>query len=351
MAVTVEDTRDIVAAAEALRGARRVTAICHENPDADTIGAAIAVAIMAERLGAEAEVVAADGIPPSFSFLPRVDQVRRSPALEPDLAVVCDAASLERVGRIATEEAAWFAGARLLSIDHHVTNTGFGDINLVDPDAAATCEVLARLVDPLGLELDAELATALLTGIVRDSHGFSDPATSGDTLRSAARLVDAGAPLALITRSVLFELPYPALSLWGRMLANLGQTAGGRIVYTTLTESMLAETGTRQHDADGLAEFLSRATGAQITILFREVGPEETRVSIRTTDGVDAARIAAAFGGGGHARRAGFVAEEGPTSLKRSLLRASESEIARSSRSQPPRHGTADPDQEPDALP
>ena len=327
MAVTVEDTRDIVAAAEALRSARRVTAICHENPDADTIGAAIAVAIMAERLGAEAEVVAADGIPPSFSFLPRVDQVRRSPALEPDLAVVCDAASLERVGRIATEEAAWFAGARLLSIDHHVTNTGFGDINLVDPDAAATCEVLARLVDPLGLELDAELATALLTGIVRDSHGFSDPATSGDTLRSAARLVDAGAPLALIFRSVLFELPYPAMALWGKMLANLRRAADGRIVYTTLTEEMLAETGTRQEDADGLAEFLSRAKGAQTTILFREVGPDETRVSIRTAEGVDAARIAAAFGGGGHARRAGFATRGVPQAIRAAVLRAVQNEI------------------------
>ena len=132
MAVTVEDARDIVAAVDALRGARRVTAICHENPDADTVAAAIAVSIIAERLGAESEVVSADGIPPALSFLPRVDRVRRAPALVPDLAVVCDAATFERVGRIALDQADWFARARVLNIDHHVTNTGFGDVNLVN---------------------------------------------------------------------------------------------------------------------------------------------------------------------------------------------------------------------------
>jgi phosphoesterase RecJ-like protein len=300
-----DNVTDIGEVAEALRQARRISAICHENPDADTIGAAVAMRIIAERLGAEAEIVSADGIPPVFGFLPHVQDVRRRPMLEPDLAVVCDAATLERVGRIAREEADWFGRARLLNIDHHVSSNLFGHLNLVDPRAAATCEVLTRLVDELGLELDVELATALLTGIVRDSHGFSDRSTSGDTLRAAARLVDAGAPLAQIHRLILSELPYPTLALWGKMLAEIGQAADARIVYTTLTLAMLEQTGTQQHDADGLAEFLANAKGAQVTLLLRELGPSETRVSIRTTEAVDATSVAAPFGGGGHARRAG----------------------------------------------
>ena len=296
---------DFAAAADALRSAQRVTAVCHENPDADTIGAAIAIRLIAERLGAQAEIVSIDGIPALFGFLPHVEEVKHRPHLEPDLAVVCDAANLERVGRIAREEADWFSRARLLNIDHHVSSTHYGDINLVDPHAAATCEVLAHLVEELGIELDAELATALLTGIVRDTQGFADRATSGDTLRIAARLVDAGAPLALIHRYILGELPYPTMALWGKMLASIGQAAGGRIVYTVLTRQMLEETGTQQHDADGLAEFLAKAKGAQVTLLLRELGPAETRVSIRTAEGVDAIRIASSFGGGGHTQRAG----------------------------------------------
>jgi phosphoesterase RecJ-like protein len=121
----------------------------------------------------------------------------------------------------------------------------------------------------------------------------------------AATLVDAGAPLALISRRVLAELPYPTMALWGRMLNNIGQRLDGRIVYTVLTRQMLEETGTAQHDADGVVEFMARAKGAAVTILLRELGPAATRVSIRTTDGIQATRIAAEFGGGGHARRAG----------------------------------------------
>ena len=310
MAVAAESTTDIGEVASALREARRVTAVCHENPDADTIGAAVAICIMAERLGAQAEIVSADGIPPVFGFLPHVEGVHLRPMLDPDLAVVCDAATLERVGRIARDEADWFAKARLLNIDHHVSSNLFGDLNLVDPHAAATCEVLLRLVDALELELEPELATALLTGIVRDSHGFSDRSTSGDTLRAAARLVDAGAPLADIHRAILSDLPYRTMALWGKMLARMGQAADGRIVYTTLTLNDLDETATEQHDADGLAEFLARSKGADVVILMRELGPQETRVSLRTSERVDATQVAGRFGGGGHARRAGCTVEQ-----------------------------------------
>lgn len=302
--------------AEAFRAARRITAICHENPDADTIGAAVAIALIAEQLGVESEIVSIDRPPPLFAFLPRIDDVHSSPWLEPDIAVVCDAATLERVGPLADSEAGWLSRARLVNIDHHISNDRFGALNLVDPAAVATCEVIGRLVDELSLNLDAELATALLTGIVRDSHGFSDAATSGDTLRMAARLVDAGAPLAQIHRAVLGELPYPTMALWGRMLSTIGQRLDGRIVYTVLTREMLDETETAQHDADGIAEFMSMAKGAAVTLLLREVGPSETRVSIRTGDGVDATRIAAAFGGGGHLRRAGCtISRDVPSSL------------------------------------
>jgi phosphoesterase RecJ-like protein len=305
LTIAAERGNDIVEVVAALRSAKRISAICHENPDADTIGAAVSVCIVARRLGAETELVSADGIPPVFSFLPIVQRVVRTPHLEPDLAVLCDAATLERVGRIATEQADWFARARLLNIDHHVSSNFFGDLNLVDPTAAATCEVLIRVVDELGIDLDEELATALLTGIVRDSHGFSDPATSGDTLRAAARLVDAGAPLALIHRRILSELPFATIALWGKMLAGVGSDGGGRIVHATLTQAMLEETGTEQHDAVGLAEFLAKSKDADVTLLLRELGPDETRVSIRTSDAVDATAIASRFGGGGHIRRAG----------------------------------------------
>ncbi|MGH2456134.1 MAG: DHH family phosphoesterase [Candidatus Limnocylindria bacterium] len=298
------------AVVDALRGASSVTAICHENPDADTIGAAIAMALLAERLGARAEIVSTDGIPPSCVFLPLADRVHRLPRLEPGLAVVCDAATLERVGRVRTEAAGWLERATVVNIDHHVSNTGWGALNLVDPSAVATCEIVAALMEQAGVELDQPISTALLAGIVRDSHGFADPATTPRSLRTAARLVDAGAPLALVQRLILGELPHATLVLWGRVLGTSGTEGGGRIVHATLGHGLLGETGTRQHDADGVVELLARTRGADVAILFRELPEGTTRVSLRTTETVDAVRLAAEFGGGGHPRRAGFVVED-----------------------------------------
>ncbi len=295
--------------ADAMRGARRITALCHENPDADTIGGAVAIALIGDRLGKQVEIVSVDAPAPAFDFLPWYDRFSPAPTLEPDLAVICDAATLERVGRVRVEHASWFECARLVNVDHHVTNSRFGHVNLVDPTAAATCQVIAAALPALDVPLDVEIATALLTGIVRDSHGFSDPSTRGETLRIAAGLVDAGAPVSLIHRRVLSELPYATLALWGRMLNGLGQRRDGRIVYATLTQAMLDATGTQNHDADGLAEFIATAKGADICILVRETGPGRTRVSLRVSEAVDATKIAAVFGGGGHTTRAGCTIE------------------------------------------
>ena len=130
----------------------------------------------------------------------------------------------------------------------------------MDPAAAATCQVIAAALPVLEARArTSEIATALLTGIVRDSHGFSDPSTTGETLRIAAELVDAGAPLALIQRRVLADLPFATLALWGLMLRELGSAREGRIIYTTLRPDMLEATGTENSDADGLAEFIARA--------------------------------------------------------------------------------------------
>lgn len=341
MTTAVRQWNTVSEVAEAFRAARRVTALCHENPDADTIGAAIAVSIIAERLGKQSEIVSVDRPAPLFAFLPRIERVRRAPGLEPDLAVVCDAATLERVGRIAQEQAEWLSAACLVNIDHHISNNAFGSLNLVDPTAAATCEVLTRLVRELGVELDAELATPLLTGIVRDSHGFSDGATSGETLRVAAMLVDAGAPLTQIHRYILSELPYPQMALWGRILNGIGQALDGRLIYAVLTQQMLDETGTQQHDADGVVEFMAKAKGADITLLLRELGPSETRVSIRTTDAVDATSIAAQFGGGGHHGRAGCnLAVPGDDAIRR-VITECQDHVRMSTRSRSRAHGEA----------
>ena len=317
----LDDPTALRRVADTLRGARRIASLCHENPDADTLGAAIAVALIAEQLGKEYEIVCADPPAPMYAFLPRFDQIVSVPSGLADVAVVCDAATLERIGPIASTYAAWLSRTAIVNIDHHATNLGFGIANLVDATAAATCEIVAALLPELGIEPDAELATALLSGIVRDTNGFADASTSPRTLRQAAGLVEAGAPLAAIHRTILDEMPYARMLLWGRLLHDLGQRHDGRVIFACLTQAMLDETNTTQPDADGIAEFIAQAKGADIALLLRELDADATRVSIRTTAAVSAAAIARPFAGGGHVRRAGCTV---PAALQDAVVRVLE---------------------------
>ena len=315
--------------AEVLRGAERISAFCHENPDGDTLGAALAITIAAERLGKQAEVVSVDPPPPFLAFLPRVERVRRSPGLEPDVAVVVDAGELSRIGSVVTEQADWFSRARIVNIDHHVSNPGFGAVVWVDPEAAATCELVTLLLAELDVPLDLELATALMAGIVQDTHTFAHPNTSARTLRVAAELVEAGAPLSAINRAVYADKPFSTLALWGLMLAGIAQRAGGRIVYASMTTAMLAAAGEQPTASEGFVDLLGSTRLADITILFKEVGPTETRVSVRTSGRADAVAITSAFGGGGHPRAAGCTVQAGLAAAQELVLAEAERELAR----------------------
>jgi len=315
--------------ADLLRRAERVTAFCHENPDGDTLGAAIAIAIAAERLGKQAEVVSGDPPPPFLAFLPGVERVRQSPSLEPDVAVVVDAGELSRIGPVVTERADWFAAARIVNIDHHVSNPGYGMAAWIDPEAAATCEMVTLLLPELGVPLDAELATALMAGIVQDTHTFAHPNVTPRTLRVAAELVEAGAPLAAINRSVYADRPFSTLALWGLMLAGIGQRAEGRIVHASMSNAMLTSTGEQPTAAEGFVDLLASTKLADITILFKEVGPAEIRVSVRTSARADAVVVAAAFGGGGHPRAAGCTVVAGLDAAQELVLAEAERELAR----------------------
>jgi phosphoesterase RecJ-like protein len=293
------------AVVEAILGATHITAICHENPDADTLGSALALRMAAERLGKRAEVVAADPVPPSLRHLPYADQVRTTPGLEPDVAIVLDGPP-SRTGAVARDSGAWLERARIVNIDHHVSNDGSeASVAWVDADAAATCEMVALLLPDLGVTIDAEIATVLTAGIVQDTHTFSHPNATPRTLRVAADLVEAGAPLSAIHRSIYADKPFSTLALWGRILAGAREVREGRIVYASMTLDMLAETGTDPVASEGYIDLMATTRTADITILFKEASPTEVRVSVRTSARADAVAITSAFGGGGHARAAG----------------------------------------------
>ena len=301
------------AVVEAILGASRITAICHENPDADTLGSALALRMAAERLGKQAEVVAADPVPPSLANLPHADEVRTRPQLEPDLAIVVDG-PLSRTGGVARECGEWLSRAHVINIDHHVSNDGSeAAIAWVDPDAAATCDI----------------ATVLAAGIVQDTHTFAHPNATPRTLRVAADLVAAGAPLSAIHRSIYADKPFSTLALWGKILAGAEQMRDGRIVHASMTLSMLAETGTQPVASEGFIDLLAGTRTADVTLLFKEADANEVRVSVRTSSRADAVAITSAFGGGGHARAAGCTVMAPLAEARHRVLDECERELQR----------------------
>jgi phosphoesterase RecJ-like protein len=313
----------------AIRGADRITAICHENPDADSLGAALAMRMVAEKLGKEAEVVAADGVPPFLATLPGVETVRRSPQLEPDVAVVVDG-PLSRTGAVARDCGPWLERARIVNIDHHISNDGTGvSAAFVDAEAAATCEMMALLIPELGVEIDRDIATVLAAGIVQDTHTFSHPNATPRTLRVMADLVAAGAPLSALHRSIYADKPFSTMALWGRMLNGIGQRRDGRIVHAAQTLAMLAETASDATATEGFVDVLASTRDGEITVLFKEADASQVRVSVRTLTRADAVAITSVFGGGGHARASGCTVDAPMAEAMRRMLDECERELDR----------------------
>jgi phosphoesterase RecJ-like protein len=298
------------AVVDRIRVGRRVLAVGHENPDADTLGASLAVVRIVEALGGRADPVCTDPVPALYDFLPGVERVRTDPdpAVDYDLLVVSDCGTLDRVGAVRDRHPDLFARLPRVVIDHHASNDASGPTDWIDPAAAATCEMVALLARRLDLDLgldDGALAAALIGGIVMDTATFAHPNATPRTLAVSAALVAAGAPLSDISRRLYRTKPTAQLRLFGRVLDRLEASDDGRVVWSWLLDADLAATGTEPPHSEGIIDLLAQADRAEVAILFKEAAGA-TRISVRTRPGgVDATVLTGTFGGGGHARAAG----------------------------------------------
>ena len=298
-----------------ISGARRVLAVGHENPDADTLGATLAVSSIVEACGGRADAVCTDPVPELYQFLPGIERVRIDPDTdaEYDLLVVSDCGTLDRVGAVRDRHRELFERLPRVVLDHHASNDDDRHASdWVDPNAAATCEMVTLLAGRLGVPLDAghgALATTLMAGIVMDTATFAHPNVTPRTMVVSAALVEAGAPLSDISRRLYRTKPERQLRLFGRVLDRLETSDGGRVVWSTLLDADLSATGSLPSDSEGIIDLLAQAQSAEVAILFKQA-PSGTRLSVRTkAGGVDATELTGIFGGGGHARAAGATIE------------------------------------------
>lgn len=316
--------------AAAIAAAKHVLVATHENPDADTLGAALGIAWIVEHHGGRATSISTDAVPRLYEFLAGMDRFVSDPDPDGDydLLVICDCGSLDRLGAVRERHPELFERLPRVLVDHHASNTDGGPRDWVDPSAAATCELVTLLAAKLDVPLDigdGAMAAALMAGIVMDTSTFAHPNSTPRTFAVAAALIAAGAPLSEISRRLYRSKPDSQLRLFGRILDRLEVTDGGRIIHSSLDDSDLEATGTLAAHSEGLIDLLAQSETADVAILFKEAGPASTRISVRTKPGgVDATVLTGAFGGGGHARAAGATIAAPIAEARRQVLAEAE---------------------------
>ena len=281
--------------------AQDIFLITHVDPDGDAIASTLGLAHALKRMGKRYSLACADPIPETFCFLPGVQEFGTPEIGGADLVIAVDDSDPDRFGH--PYEDIPSLGIPIVNIDHHVTNTRFGAINVVRTEAAATSEIVFDLVQDWGVPIDPQLATYLLTGIVTDTQSFTTSSTTPDSLEIAARLVRAGASLTEINESVYKQRRLATLRLWGKVLDRI--QLDGDLVWSVNTRDMQAQCGTQSDDGDGVVNLLATTREARAAIVFRENETGQIDVSIRSRPGVDISAMAVGFGGGGHPQAAG----------------------------------------------
>ncbi|ADG78336.1 Phosphoesterase RecJ domain protein OS=Tsukamurella paurometabola (strain ATCC 8368 / DSM /CCUG 35730 / CIP 100753 / JCM 10117 / KCTC 9821 / NBRC 16120/ NCIMB 702349 / NCTC 13040) OX=521096 GN=Tpau_1718 PE=4 SV=1 [Tsukamurella paurometabola] len=297
-------TSGLTAVADALDGARRVAVYCHIRPDADTIGSGLALARVLRTRGAEVSISHPGPALPSGIGRLADAAAFREPIDVADVAVAVDCASSERLGSL--EESFLSSPVRVV-IDHHATNTGFGTVNLIDPAANSTTELVLAVADALQVPLDAETADCLYAGLVTDTGSFRWTSPTGHIM--AARLLGAGAQGRELAQDLLDTHPRGwftmAAGVLGSARAALDAFGGLGVVYAVCSA---ADRGTLGWDAaESLIDLLRTADDCEVAALFKEGEPGTWSASLRARSAVDVAAFAREVGGGGHRLAAGYT--------------------------------------------
>jgi bifunctional oligoribonuclease and PAP phosphatase NrnA len=313
-----------------------VLILTHQRPDGDALGSMLGLGHMLRAAGKKAFPVLAEGMGSVFRYLPGSGDIRAELPPAYDLSVLVDCADSERI----SVPAGTLSRPPDILIDHHVTNDRFAAVNLVDPAASATAELIADLAAELGLSIPPEAAMCLLAGVVTDTLGFRTPNTGLHTLDVVQRLMQAGGSLPETVERSLYRRSFSAARYWGAGLSRLERD--GDIVWTSLTLADRRAAGYPGRDDADLVNILSSIDGNKVALIFIEQEGGKIKVSWRVVAGMDVTPLAISFGGGGHPAASGANIEGGLEDVTRLVLTRTKKWVAdRHSKDNPSSGGTA----------
>lgn len=287
---------------EEIKKAETIVVLCHESPDGDAVASSLSVMHAVAKLGKEADVIIPE-YSKVFDFLPGADKIlQKGRTNKYDLAISVDCSDLKRL--VGGKE--YFETAkRTIEIDHHSVNSMFADFNYVDPVAPACCQVLIGMFEYFGIDIDKELGTCLLTGIITDTGGFQYSSVTSDTFEFAAQLLRKGVNISKICQEVLRTKTKAHCQLEKLIYERLEFIENGKVAITYLTLKDYAEYSNDMGDDEGLVESIRDIEGVEVAVLLKEKENGGFKISMRSKDNVNVSDICLLLGGGGHPRAAG----------------------------------------------
>ena len=303
---------------QAINEAQTIFVLTHVDPDGDAIGSLTAVGNALARKGKQVTMACDDNVPGRFRFLPLTDKVQKgtSPEAVFDLAIALDCGDESRMGRT-------FADLKqkpfLINVDHHVTNTNFGQINLVDGEATSTAEMLYELLVAIDVDITADIALSLLTGVVTDTLGFRIVGVTPRTMEITSALMAAGADLSLVTMLSLNLKPLSTIRLWQIGLNQMKLDNDTGLAWTSLTYRAQQEVNFNSPSSAGLVNILANIEEAVMSAVLLEQRDGSVRVGFRCRPPYSVSEVALNLGGGGHPLAAGCTLD-GPLAKAESLV-------------------------------
>lgn len=295
----------IAGIADAIRARRRFVISSHVRPDGDAIGSQLAMAFALDALGKEVAIVNRDPVPGPLRAFPGTDRIQVADRVEGqyDAAIIMECGTLERTGVAGLDR------AFVINIDHHPGNAAYGDLNWFDAGAAACAEMVFDLIVALGVPISREIATHIYVGILTDTGSFHYSGISARTFDICRQLVEAGVDPPTVARAVFDSNTLGRLKLFGAVLSAIELEHDGRLAVMRVDQEMARAAGGTYEDTEGLINLPLTVREIRASVFFKEIGPSEYRVSLRSKGAIDVAEVAKRFGGGGHRNASGCTVE------------------------------------------
>ncbi len=314
------DERNLQALADWICQKDGFTLVAHISPDGDTLGSNLALCCALQAMGKQAQVVCDQPVPYIYAFLPGAKSIALTQQARQDYhhIIAVDCADQQRMGEA---QALIKVAGDTANIDHHGTNIGYAAYNLVDPQAAATSELIFALCNALQVPLDEKIATCLYTALVTDTGNFAYSSTTARTLRVAAALLETGIDIADINRRIFRTVPLSKTRLLGRALCTMELYAQGALGISCVSRQDMQDCGATSEDVEGIIDNIRDVEGVEIAMLLRESSMGNSiKISLRSKEYADVSQIACRFGGGGHIHAAGCTLEGNTLKQAKSLL-------------------------------